>query len=192
MVTERLARRDWLNAAMMSLAKDGHQSLRVERLAKLLGVSRGSFYWHFADVETFERAVLDEWEVVAVDLPYSRATAINEANRSAALHNLLRAVFKTPVHLERAVRSWATTSPMAAKVVQRVDKRRLALLTGLVSASQSNPEEAHAAAVILYCAYLGHVSSAGSMVDDAVVAALIKWISGDRHSTTIVVDGVES
>ncbi len=174
MVTRRLSRQDWLDAAMTNLAKHGHQSLRAERLAKLLGVSRGSFYWHFSDVENFEQAVLAHWETVSVDLPYASATEGQDL--STALPKLIRKVFRSPVALERAVRSWATISPMAARVLSRVDQRRLSLLAKLIPSSEASPDKTNARALILYWAYLGHVTMAETNVDDVVITALVEQL----------------
>jgi AcrR family transcriptional regulator len=174
MVTQRLTREDWIRAGLKRLAKDGHTSLRADRLAKLLGVSRGSFYWHFPDVEAFEQALLTAWETVAVDLPYNEATALADQDTSVQLRKLIRSAFRAPVALERAVRSWAATSPAAEAAVARVDQRRLSLLAGLISPSESGA----ARAAILYWAYLGNVITMGTMMDDSVMAALLDQFSG--------------
>lgn len=173
MVTPRLTRQNWLDAAIASLADQGHNSLRAERLAKRLGVSRGSFYWHFADVGAFEHAVLDHWETVAVDTPYADATATAQRDSSTALQALIRRVFRSPVALERAVRSWAATSPVAGLALGRVDQRRLGILTELVTLAGVAPDLAKARAIILYWTYVGHVAT-NIEVDDAIITALIE------------------
>ncbi len=174
MVAQRLSRQDWLEAALKSLAVGGYQSLRADRLAGELGVSRGSFYWHFSDVPDFEEAVLRKWETVAVDLPYAQAVAVRGQPASAALPSLIRSAFHSPVHLERAVRSWAAVSSTAAAAVQRVDQRRVALLTRLLRSSGTSAEHAAASAVILYWAYLGYVSTGSTMMTDGIVPAMIE------------------
>ncbi|RTL63482.1 MAG: TetR/AcrR family transcriptional regulator, partial [Hyphomicrobiales bacterium] len=62
---DRLARADWVKAGLKALAREGASALKADRLARELGVSRGSFYWHFADVDAFHRAVLEGWKTVA-------------------------------------------------------------------------------------------------------------------------------
>jgi AcrR family transcriptional regulator len=173
MVDQRLGRQDWVDAALKSLAKLGHQSLRAERLAVQLGVSRGSFYWHFEDVEAFQKAVLDQWEIVAVGSPYSRATKDKHQKAAGALSNLIRLAFRASVDLERAVRSWAAISPLAAKSLARVDQHRVDLLAALVSSSGVPPNQSHTTAVILYLTYLGHVATAGALTSEETVATLI-------------------
>ena len=57
-MADQLSARDWLDQGLKALAKSGFTSLKAEPLAKAMGVSRGSFYWHFADIAAFHAAVL--------------------------------------------------------------------------------------------------------------------------------------
>jgi AcrR family transcriptional regulator len=51
---DQLSAQDWLNQGLKTLAKSGFTALKAEPLAKAMGVSRGSFYWHFADIGAFQ------------------------------------------------------------------------------------------------------------------------------------------
>ena len=51
----------WISAAMLVLSKKGIESVRVEPLAKMLGVTKGSFYWHFNDRRALLDAMLQSW-----------------------------------------------------------------------------------------------------------------------------------
>src|ERR1700710_340638 len=66
-MTEQLSTMDWLDQGLKSLATRGFAALRAEPLAKAMGVSRGSFYWHFADIGTFHAAILRHWRDVAAE-----------------------------------------------------------------------------------------------------------------------------
>jgi AcrR family transcriptional regulator len=55
-------RLSWLNAGLQALTSQGPAGLRVMQIAKQMGVTKGSFYWHFKDLAEFQAAVLDEWE----------------------------------------------------------------------------------------------------------------------------------
>ncbi len=59
----RLQRADWLRAAQRTLVIHGLAGVRIEALARDLGVSKGSFYWHFADRAALLEALLAAWEV---------------------------------------------------------------------------------------------------------------------------------
>ncbi|MBF91631.1 MAG: TetR family transcriptional regulator, partial [Rickettsiales bacterium] len=60
-VIDRQSKESWLNAALKALASGGIDKVRVESLAKNLGVTKGSFYWHFKDREQFLDELLNFW-----------------------------------------------------------------------------------------------------------------------------------
>src|ERR1700728_5318779 len=66
-MTDQLSAKDWLDQGLKALAARGFTALKAEPLAKAMGVSRGSFYWHFADVEAFHAAILKHWREVAAE-----------------------------------------------------------------------------------------------------------------------------
>ena len=66
-MADQLSAQDWLDQGLRTLARDGFTALKAEPLAKTMGVSRGSFYWHFADIAAYHAAVLGRWREVALD-----------------------------------------------------------------------------------------------------------------------------
>ena len=59
--SSRLSRDDWLDAAFRAVVEGGFDNVRVLVLARNLGVTRGSFYWHFADHATLIESLLARW-----------------------------------------------------------------------------------------------------------------------------------
>ena len=59
--TRKLTRTDWLAAALAALLKAGPEGVHVEPLATSLGVTKGSFYWHFEDLQALLSSVIDHW-----------------------------------------------------------------------------------------------------------------------------------
>src|ERR1041385_3058034 len=59
---ERLDKNQWLRATRLALLTGGPDAVRVEPLARELGVTKGSFYWHFGDRADLLEALLVEWE----------------------------------------------------------------------------------------------------------------------------------
>src|ERR1700749_79260 len=121
---DQLSPKDWLDQALRALAKHGFTALKAEPLAKEMGVSRGSFYWHFADVSAFHRAILEHWRDVAVERIIADIEALPPGGN--ALQTLLNRAFggKPPL-LESAMRSWAARDPTARSAVEAVDARRM-------------------------------------------------------------------
>ena len=158
-MAEKLSVSEWTEGALQLLAERGVDGLRVERLAPLLGVTKGSFYWHFADRAELLDAVLVEWERVATD---DVIDAVERACDEPAerLRALTRLVFRTGASLERAVRAWGTHDERAVRVVSRVDARRYRYVHDQFEAHGLAPHLASVRARILYTALIGeqHVS----------------------------------
>lgn len=154
---DQLSAGDWLDQGLKTLKESGFTALKAEPLAKAMGVSRGSFYWHFADVDAFHAAILKRWreimtEQIIADLERS-------AEGEARINVLLRRAFGDRLTLEVAVRIWATLDSAARAAVRAIDRRRLSYIESLLTASGVPPEIASARAQILYWAFLGFTLS---------------------------------
>src|ERR1700676_4716545 len=121
-MADQLCAQDWLDQGLKALARDGFTALKAEPLAKAMGVSRGSFYWHFADVDAFHAAILRHWRDVAAEQIIANLEAASKSEDPVPL--LLRWAFGGKPALENAVRSWAAFDPAARAAVQAIDRRR--------------------------------------------------------------------
>src|SRR3954452_9786901 len=88
---ESLAAGDWTEAALRALAHGGLAAGAVEPLAKSLGTTKGSFYWHFADRNALLAAALERWEERDTDLVI--ATVARGPDAATRLRALLHLVF---------------------------------------------------------------------------------------------------
>ncbi|MFT6675806.1 MAG: AcrR family transcriptional regulator [Sulfitobacter sp.] len=155
-ITKRLSPDDWIAAGFRALAEIGPHALRAEPLARSLKTTKGSFYWHFADVPAFHAAMLTLWEdrayadiVAALDDlpdPRQRLRALGHIASRPPPENM------GGKNLETAIRAWGRADPNVAKAVARVDDRRETYLAAqLAQLGLSNP----AFARIIYAAYIG-------------------------------------
>ena len=156
-MSDQLSAKDWVDQGLKALASRGFTALKAEPLAKALRVSRGSFYWHFADIAAFHAAILARWHEVAAEQIIANVEAASKDEDPLAL--LLRRVFGERLMLERAVRTWASVDPAARAAVQAIDRRRLNYVEGLLAQSGLSVEIARARAQILYWAFLGFALS---------------------------------
>ena len=62
----RTPRTSWIYEGLRALAVGGPDAVRVEKLAQALGVTKGGFYWHFADRPALIGEMLDVWEQAMV------------------------------------------------------------------------------------------------------------------------------
>ena len=156
-MSDQLSAKDWLDQGLKTLANSGFTALKAEPLAKAMGVSRGSFYWHFADIAAFHAAILKHWREVAAEQIIANVEAASKDENPLAL--LLRRVFGERLTLERAVRTWASVDPGARAAVQAIDRRRLGYVESLLTQSGLSADVARARAQILYWAFLGFALS---------------------------------
>ena len=156
-MADQLSAKDWLDQGLKTLTDSGFTALKAEPLAKALRVSRGSFYWHFADIAAFHAAILARWHEVAAEQIIANVEAASKDQDPIAL--LLRRVFGERLTLERAVRTWASVDAAARAAVQAIDRRRLSYVEGLLAQSGLPAEQARARAQILYWAFLGFALS---------------------------------
>jgi AcrR family transcriptional regulator len=121
---------DWINAAIDVLVASGVADLKVERLAASLGVSKGSFYWHFQNRDDLLDQVLEQWSRVAC---YDQTKRIDGEEPDPA-RRLLRFML-LPLSSERATRmadlelaimGWARRDPRAQAALEAVDRTRTA------------------------------------------------------------------
>jgi AcrR family transcriptional regulator len=156
-MTDQLSARDWLDQGLKTLTARGFTALKAEPLAKAMGVSRGSFYWHFEDVAAFHAALLKHWREVSAEAIIADLEAVPPED--SRLRVLLRRAFSARSGLERAVRHWASFDPTARAAVQAIDRRRIGYLKDLLHAEGLDAAQAETRAQIIYWAFLGHVLS---------------------------------
>jgi AcrR family transcriptional regulator len=156
-MSDQLSAEDWLDQGLRTLAEKGFTALKAEPLSKAMGVSRGSFYWHFADISAFHAALLQHWREIATEQII--ATLESGSNKGERLRLLLQRVFSAKLTLENAVRTWATLNPAARSAEQAIDRRRLGYIEGLLSEQGLSSDIARARAQVLYWAFLGFVQS---------------------------------
>jgi AcrR family transcriptional regulator len=134
-----LNRNDWLKAARLALLRGGVEAVRVEKLARILRVTKGSFYWHFKDREELLELLLREWED---ELLKEIIPRLNGRRGREALQMLLRLlVQRVPLGeqgllpSDAAMFTWASTSPVVAQRVNESEKRRIHLLKTIIGRS---------------------------------------------------------
>ncbi len=137
-MTNRLTPDDWIAAGFRALAADGPDAVKAEKLARQLGTSKGSFYWHFKDVPAFHAAMLALWQDKAftgiidglADLPSAEAklrALARIANDGAPdrFGGLL---------IEPAIRAWSLRDDAVAKAVAEIDAARITYVEDLLEA----------------------------------------------------------
>jgi AcrR family transcriptional regulator len=154
----RLRREDWVAAALQRLAASGVEAIRVEALATELGVTKGSFYWHFKDRPALLEAVLREWEATTERV--AAPTVSTEAAPAARMEEFLDLITASAgdphdVAVEHAVLAWAQKDAAVAERVAAIEARRIANAQRLLVEVGFPRAEAAAWADIGYTTFVG-------------------------------------
>ena len=169
----RLTKQDWINAGLRILATDGASALKVGAMAAALGVSRGSFYWHFKDFADFRAQLLHNWRERTVDQVIREFE--DDSGGPGRLQRLVKRAFFGKRGLDRAVRIWAADEPHVAAMVAAVDARRVAYMAQLLIAAGVDVKQAQPRAAFIYWAYLGQaivMDPATAAIDEAAMDAI--------------------
>ncbi|MBR0969226.1 MULTISPECIES: TetR/AcrR family transcriptional regulator [Bradyrhizobium] len=148
----------WVEAGFTELARSGVEGVRVEVLAKNLGVTKGGFYRRFADRAALLGAMLERWREGR-----SAAIAQQTSLDGQKPRDRLRAVIQLyserlnpeGMAIELAIRQWARSDESAAAAVANVDAARLKHVAELYRATGLEADEAEAQAFLFYCFIFG-------------------------------------
>ncbi len=120
----RLSREDWLEEALKILSQQGNRLITIEVLCERLGVSRGSFYWHFKDRGDFLVAVIEHWEKQSTLAIRDEVFSLQVSPEERLLKLLEMITTYKHSGFEMPMRRWAMEEPGTKKVLQRIDRTR--------------------------------------------------------------------
>ena len=150
----RLSAEDWAQAALDLIAEQGVAAVAVEPLARRLGVTKGSFYWHFPSRDALLVAALERWEKVEQETVFGTLEAIADpAQRLRALFALVAHEFKSHVIYSELLK--ALDHPAVQPVIGRVSQRRMDYLTASFRQAGLSRTDAQHRARLAYAAYVG-------------------------------------
>lgn len=153
----RTPRGRWVEEGLRMLAEGGPDAVRIEALAKRLGVTKGGFYGYFADRGALLEAMLDAWERESTDDVIDRVESEGGDARTRALRaGMLTFSGDRLLPLDLAVRDWARRDEAVAERLRRVDDRRMALLRETIGTFCADPDEVEARSLIAFCVAIGH------------------------------------
>lgn len=153
----RLSRQDWIEAGLEAVGEAGLAALAVEPLAERLGITKGSFYWHFQDLPTFVEAVLQHW---AIEMP---TLAIDRLQRVSNPRDRLLQLMTPPADVPLVGRvdialAAAVTDDRVRRWRQIHDRLWIDFATRAYLELGHADDEARFLARLAYSAYLGLTS----------------------------------
>jgi AcrR family transcriptional regulator len=157
----RLAAEDWVQAALDVMEDEGISGVRIPRLCERLGVTKGSFYWHFTDLDAFLGEVARRWAEDGARQSGSLGDAADPGGRLL----LAMRLFADPRNrnLARAMREWAQHDERARLAIRKADEALFGELERALRSWGFGEDEAEVRAKILYYCGVGyaHVGSLG-------------------------------
>ena len=152
----RTPRERWIEQGLQALAAGGPDAVRVEALAKELGVTKGGFYGSFADRDALLEAMLDTWERESTDDVLDRVEREGGDPRTRIQRaGVLTFSDDRLLPIDLAVRDWARRDEAVAVRLRRVDNRRMALLREMIGTFCPDPDEVEARSLLAFCVAIG-------------------------------------
>lgn len=157
MANVRTPRSAWVEHGLELLAAGGPETVRVEALARRIGVSKGGFYWHFENRRALLDEILDHWERVSIDeVIETVACAGGDAQAQLARLFELASARRELLEIDLAVRDWARRDRRVARRLRRVDNRRMEFMRTRFSELCTGPDEAESRALLAFSLWIGN------------------------------------
>jgi AcrR family transcriptional regulator len=158
MATTRTPRARWVTEALRALATGGPEAVRVEPLARALGVTKGGFYWQFEDRSALIAEMLDVWERVGVDDVIDHVEQAGGDGRSK-----LRRLFghvgsggRRGLKIDLAFRDWARRDRTVMARQRRIDDRRMEYMRSLFRDFCHDEDDVEARSLLVYTLWIGN------------------------------------
>ncbi|MDH3388388.1 MAG: TetR/AcrR family transcriptional regulator [Gammaproteobacteria bacterium] len=153
---KQLQRFDWLQQALETFVSEGIDAVRITRLADDLGVTRGSFYWHFENRNDLIEALVSYW------IDKNTDAIVRSVDGAASLAQGIFRFFETCIdavafdpRLDLAIREWSRRSPKIRRLVDREDAARIASLQAFFTRFEYPMPDALVRARVLYYSQIG-------------------------------------
>ncbi len=179
--SSRLTRDDWLDAAFAAVVDGGFDKVRVLLLADTLGVTRGSFYWHFADHAALVSALLARWREREQATNHTLALPASDDPRRDLELLLESALAHAGIDLENmrfelALRGLGRRDPAVAEMLAEVDAQRMALFHDKFLRFTGDAKKAEDLAALFYLAVVGSYQALSRPMNPPQVKAYLQGV----------------
>src|SRR5215207_1947218 len=157
MALTRTPRSSWIDEGLRALAAGGPDAVRIESLARALGVTKGGFYWHFDDRQALLGELLDTWERVSIDEVIERVEG-EGGDARARLRRLFSLASSSGelLRVDLAVRDWARREQRVAERLRHADNRRMAYMRSLFAAICPDSDDVEVRCMLALSLWIGN------------------------------------
>ncbi len=169
----RGSREGWLEAAYVTLIREGIEAVKIMPLAAAMKLSRTSFYWFFKDRDALLAALAEMWDA-RTTAPLIAATRDYAETETEAMLNVIGCFLRTETFdakLEFAMRGWGLKEPAILAQIAQADQRRIAALTAMLERWGHSPQDADVRARTIYLVQIGYISL---QVDETIETRLTR------------------
>lgn len=125
LTSKRLTRADWIQEALEILRERGVEGVKIVVIAERMGVTSGSFYWHFKGLRDLLDCLLDYWETVLTDAIITAAKEIGGSPEMRILTLMQQVIEHNAAIHDHVISVWARSDPRAREVFERTIKKRI-------------------------------------------------------------------
>lgn len=151
----RTPKEKWVEEGLRTLAAEGVDAVRVEALAKALGVTKGGFYGYFDNRQALLMAMLDAWERQVVDEVLERVAQESDDPVERALLAGRLTFSDALIGIDLAVRDWARRDAVVRRRLRSVDNRRLDVVREAMATFCDDADEVEARSLLAFCMSIG-------------------------------------
>jgi len=151
----RTPRAAWIEAGLRALAAGGPDTVRIEPLAKSLGVTRGGFYHQFESRQALLEEMLDTWEKESIDDVLEQVESEGGDPREKLSRAGALTFSERLLPIDLAVRDWARRDPEVAERLRRVDNRRMTYLRSQFGTFIADPDEVEGRSMLAFALLIG-------------------------------------
>jgi AcrR family transcriptional regulator len=163
----RTTKTDWFEKGLEILGASGHTALTIDGLGGRLGVTKGSFYHHFANVRDFQEQLIAHW--ADQYLSTSDNLPDDPAERLALLDGIMREAFSPVTEPEIAIRTWAQQDEMVRSYAEQVDAVRREFVQNVFQGLAANGAQARLMADMLTALLIGSMAVLPRMSPERVL-----------------------
>jgi AcrR family transcriptional regulator len=133
----RVTSEDYFEAAFRILAEHGSEGVTVTNLCDEVGVTKGSFYYHFYNMPEFVEAFVEYWEQGFIEV---LSEPLREADPLLQMGGLMTAIANLPHEAEAALRAWGHSNPVIGEAQSRLEQMGEAVVASIVSSFIDDPD----------------------------------------------------
>jgi AcrR family transcriptional regulator len=178
--SSRLSVEDWTERALALLMDEGVGEIKVSRLCRELGVTKGSFYWHFSDLDALLRAIAERW-CAETRTTLSGLEQLGDLPPLERIRAMSLRLTDRRWSVERALREWGQGDPMVAAVIAESDQLVFDLTQAALLELGHDADGARLRAGLLVYAGVGFAHGQGSLPQptEADIENLVRFLAGE-------------